>query len=160
MARFESFLGAALLALLTAGAMLLAVMPPRGDAPAAITAGAQGSPSTLVGFLAQVSDLDLSAEQQQRIAEIVTLEEPWVRKLEDALADARETLGRAELACPFDEALVSDLIGREAELASHLRGVESRLVSRIANVLTAEQRERFEQRRHASAPGPRAAAGG
>jgi len=141
---FPRIAAAALLAILGVGAVLLAVKTPRLYASAAPAATTSALPAI-------VSQLELSGAQRQQIDAIGAEEGPWVQRLQQAFAASSDDLGIAELAQPFDEALVAALVGRQAELAAYLRGAESRVVSRIVQVLTPEQRQRFADLRLARA---------
>lgn len=109
--------------------------------------GSSAVPAAAPPFPGLVSQLELSRTQTGQIEEISAREGPRVRRLEQAFAESADELRRAELALPFDETLVATLVGRQAELAAHLRGTESRVVSRIVGVLTPEQRRRFAELR-------------
>lgn len=92
---------------------------------------------------AYIGQLELSDAQKREIDAIGRKEEEWVRRLERALAESADELRRAELAQPFDETLVAALVGREAEIGAHLRGAQSRVVSKIVEILTPAQRRQF-----------------
>ena len=82
-----------------------------------------------------------------------------IEGLERALAATERSLRSAELAQPFDAEYVNRLVARRAELAAHLRGTESRVVSEIAALLTPEQQRLFAELRLAGATAtPRARA--
>lgn len=96
---------------------------------------------------ANLSQLGLSELQRSRIAEIFGAEEPRVERLHEALEASIGALQQAELAQPFDDALVSGLVAQQAELAGYARGAESRVVSSILSLLTPAQRYRFAELR-------------
>lgn len=123
------------LAVLGAGSLLSGGVPGHRATAAPVPAASWISPV--------LADLALDGEQERRVVEMVRLEEPWVRRLEQALAEARGDLRRAELAQPYDETLVAALLDRHTELSAHLRGTESRLIGRIARVLTPDQQRQL-----------------
>src|SRR5262249_4557896 len=90
-----------------------------------------------------LAQLDLDRAQREQIDLLGLRERGRIERLERALAATERELRTAELAQPFDAERVNDLVARRAELAAHLRGTESRVVSEIAALLTEEQQHRF-----------------
>lgn len=100
-----------------------------------------------------LAELGLDAEQAERIEALRTREGRRVEALERALADAEDSLRRAELEIPFDAERVNELVAYQAELLGLLRGTESRVVAEIAALLDPEQQRRFAELRAAGAAG-------
>lgn len=123
------------LALLGAGSLL----PGGPSAERATAAPAPAAP----GLAAILPALGLDAAQEQRVREMLRVEEPWLRRLEQARVESQADLRRAELAQPFDEALVASRLDRHIELSAHRRGTEARLLGRIARLLTPDQQRRL-----------------
>jgi Spy/CpxP family protein refolding chaperone len=96
--------------------------------------------------------LGLDDTQKERVERLRAEERPRVEWLRRALAEIEQEIRREELASPFDAERVNGLVGGQAELTAHLRGTESRLVSRIAELLTSEQRRRLAELRVDGAP--------
>jgi Spy/CpxP family protein refolding chaperone len=122
---------------------------------------AREQPGAELHVLAQ---LGLDAEQAQRIDALRSRELSRVEALQRALADAEDSLRRAELEIPFDAVHVNELVALQAELVGLLRGTESRVVAEIAAILEPEQQRRFAELRSgggapdAAEPSPPAAA--
>ncbi len=125
-----------------AGVSGLLAMAPRHPALRSLE-----SPASLEGVLPQ---LELADVQEWRIREIRAKEQSRIRSLQEAFAETTELLREAETTQPFDEALVSRLVERQAEISACLRGTESRVVSEIVTVLTPEQRRAFVESRSRS----------
>lgn len=96
--------------------------------------------------------LGLDDTQKEQVERLRAEERPRVEWLRRALAEIEQEIRREELASPFDAERVNGLVGRQAELTAHLRGTESRLVSRIAELLGSEQRRRLAELRVEGAP--------
>ena len=103
--------------------------------------------------------LGLDDTQIERVERLRAEEHPRVEWLRRALAEVEQEIRREELASPFDAERVNELIGRQAELTGHLRGTESRVVSRIAELLSSEQRRRLAELRVEGAPRAEAPSG-
>jgi Spy/CpxP family protein refolding chaperone len=101
---------------------------------------------------AVLARLGLDDTQKARLERLRAEERPRVEWLRRALAEIEQEIRREELASPFDAERVNGLVGRQAELTAHLRGTESRLVSRIAELLSSEQRRRLAELRVEGAP--------
>jgi Spy/CpxP family protein refolding chaperone len=124
---------------------------PRESAPATIQ---PRSPAPPASTLAQ---LGLDQAQREQVELLGMRERRRIEGLERALAATERDLRCAELVQPFDAEYVNRLVARRAELAAHLRGTESRVVSEIAAMLTPEQQRRFlELRLSGAATAPRA----
>jgi Spy/CpxP family protein refolding chaperone len=118
----------------------------------ALAPGALEQPGADPEVLAQ---LGLDASQTERIDTLRAREMRRVEALQRALADAEDSLRRAELEVPFDAVHVNELVALQAELVGLLRGTESRVVAEIAAILEPEQQRRFAQLRSGgSAPAP------
>lgn len=115
------------------------------------TSEAASPPATAAPRESALAHLDLTKAQLQEIEQLRAREERRIAALERALAEAEQELRRVELAKPFDPTRVSALVAQRAEIAAYLRGTESRLVSEIAGLLTAQQRARFAELREAGA---------
>lgn len=120
-----------------------------GDAVAREAVPVIGSEATGAPLLAR---LGLDDTQKERVERLRAQERPRVEWLRRALAEIEQEIRREELASPFDAERVNGLVGRQAELTAHLRGTESRLVSRIAELLSSEQRRRLAELRVEGAP--------
>ena len=120
-----------------------------GDAVAREAVPVIGSEATGAPMLAR---LGLDDTQTERVERLRAEERPRVEWLQRALAEMEQEIRREELASPFDAERVNELVGRQAELTAHLRGTESRLVSRIAKLLSSEQRRGLAELRVEGAP--------
>ena len=120
-----------------------------GDAVAREAVPVIGSEASGAPVLAR---LGLDDTQKERVERLRAEEHPRVEWLRRALAEIEQEIRREELASPFDAERVNGLIGRQAELTAHLRGTESRVVSRIAELLSSEQRRRLAELRVEGAP--------
>jgi Spy/CpxP family protein refolding chaperone len=126
-----------------------------GDAVARETVSVIGSEASGAPVLAS---LGLDDAQQEQVERLRAQERPRVEWLRRALAETEQEIRREELASPFDAERVNGLVGRQAELTGHLRGTESRLVSRISELLRSEQRRRLAELRMEGEPRPEAPA--
>jgi Spy/CpxP family protein refolding chaperone len=103
-----------------------------------------------------LAQLGLDERQREQIDRLGVRERRSIEELERALAATERNLRTAELAQPFDAEYVNQLVAQRAELAAHLRGTESRVVSEIAAMLTPEQQRHFlELRLSGAAAAPR-----
>lgn len=98
-----------------------------------------------------LAELELDAEQAERIDALRSREARRIEALERALADTEDSLRRAELEVPFDAVRVNELVARQAELLGLLRGTESRVVAEIAALLDPAQQRRFAELRSGAA---------
>ena len=130
-------------------AALAATQAEGGGAVARETLPVVGSEASGAPVLAR---LGLDDTQIERVERLRAEEHPRVEWLQRALAEIEQEIRREELASPFDAERVNELIGRQAELAAHLRGAESRVVSGIAELLRSEQRQRLAELRVEGAP--------
>jgi Spy/CpxP family protein refolding chaperone len=115
-----------------------------GDAVARESVPVIGSDAPGAPGLARLGLDDTQKEQVERLRAEERRRVGWLRR---ALAEIEQEIRREELATPFDAERVNGLVGRQAELTAHLRGTESRLVSRIAELLSNEQRRRLAELR-------------
>jgi Spy/CpxP family protein refolding chaperone len=155
-------LGAALVVLGLVAALGVAWAPateagaPRRSAPASVEPRSPAPPASTL------ARLGLDEAQREQIESLGMRERRRIEGLERAVAATERDLRCAELAQPFDAEYVNRLVARRAELAAHLRGTESRVVSEIAALLTPEQQRIFLELRIAgatAAPRARAARG-
>ena len=105
-----------------------------------------------------LANLGLDEAQREQVERLGLRERHSIEGLERALAATERDLRCAELVQPFDAEYVNRLVARRAELAAHLRGTESRVVSEIAAMLTPEQQRLFLELRlsgSTAAPRPR-----
>ena len=89
--------------------------------------------------------LGLSAEQKGKVEAILAAEQEKCLPLLKALAESRTLLGAATHAATFDEKVIRDLAAGTFKLETEVLVTHARVRSRIAELLTAEQRARAEQ---------------
>jgi Spy/CpxP family protein refolding chaperone len=136
-------LAISLLGLFAGFAVTHPAAPALGPAPDALE-----QPGAEPQVLAQ---LGLDAAQAEQIDALRARETRRVEALQRALADAEDSLRRAELEIPFDAVRVNELVALQAELVGLLRGTESRVVAEIAAILEPEQQRRFAELRSGTA---------
>lgn len=90
-------------------------------------------------------ELGLNAEQQAQAKKIIAAEKEVVGPLFKKLDEARARVREAGEGAKFDEAAVRAAAAKENEIRTELMVSHARTRSRISAILTAEQREIFEE---------------
>lgn len=105
--------------------------------------------------------LDLTADQQAQIQSILDAEMPTIERLRSQLDDARDAFRAAHQPGDFDEVEFRAHAEAQAQLHVDLMVASARAMSRIHNVLTAEQLDRMQDLRdlRRGPRGPRNGAG-
>ena len=91
--------------------------------------------------------LDLSDEQQAQIEAILDAELPAIETMRDQLRDAHQAFRANQQPGAFDEAAVRAFAQSQSQTHVELMVAGARTMSRIHNVLTAEQQQRLEELR-------------
>jgi protein CpxP len=101
-------------------------------------------------------ELNLTEAQQDQIFKIHHEQEPAFRDQMKKVRAARQDLHKLALAERYDEAAVRRAADAQAKAASDLAVMHAQTLHRVREILTPEQRARFEQmgQRHFG-PGPR-----
>ena len=91
--------------------------------------------------------LDLSDEQQAQIEAILDAELPAIETMRDQLRDAHQAFRASQQPGAFDEAAIRAFAQSQSQTHVELMVAGARTMSRIHNVLTAEQQQRLEELR-------------
>jgi len=91
--------------------------------------------------------LDLSDEQQAQIEAILDAELPAIETMRDQLRDAHQAFRASQQPGAFDEAAIRAFAQSQSQTHVELMVAGARTMSRIHNVLTAEQQRRLEELR-------------
>jgi periplasmic protein CpxP/Spy len=115
------------------------------------------SPERMLAHMTE--DLDLSTDQVTQIKAIMTDEESKVSPFREKMADLDEQMRTATANGQFDEAKVREIATQQAQVLTELIVERKRGESRTYAVLTAEQRQKFDEMRKAGPPPPPGAPG-
>lgn len=110
------------------------------------------SPERMLAHLTE--ELDLSADQVTQIKAIMTDEESKVAPYRTKMADLDEQMQAATAGGQFDEAKVREIAAQQAQVMTELIVEHKRGEARTYALLTAEQRQKFDELRKAGPPHP------
>jgi Spy/CpxP family protein refolding chaperone len=130
-----------LAALLAAGSLALAVPSVQahpGDGPRAEMRG---------GGMRMLRGLDLTQEQRDQVFKIFHEQAPAVRERMQAARDAQQALRKSALSGSFDAAQARQLAEAAGKAHAELALMRAETMSKVAALLTPEQRARLEERR-------------
>jgi len=105
--------------------------------------GIDGHFEHMLGFYAD--KLDLSSAQQDQIKAIWAKEKPTLQPLMQQMKQGHEAMRTLQASGPFDEAKTRALATQNAQVMAELEVQHARIQSEMLQVLTADQKTKYQQ---------------